>query len=157
ETMYVNAFQCIPAALPYRPERTVPRPRIEGTQTAVVVGPPGQELFTDKYGRVKVQFYWDREGQLNERSSCWIRVAQLAAGRRWGTSFGPRIGQEVIVDYQEGDPDQPIIIGVVYNADQMPPYEGQGLDSEHPSDNMLSGFKSNSSTGGQGYNEWRFW
>jgi type VI secretion system secreted protein VgrG len=154
---YTNTFRCIPAALPYRPERTIPRPRIEGTQTAVVVGPAGQEVFTDKYGRVKIQFYWDRQGQFNESSSCWVRVAQLAAGRRWGTSFWPRIGQEVIVDYQEGDPDQPIIIGTVYNAEQMPPYLGQGPDPEHPNENLISGFKSNTSMGGQGYNEIRFY
>jgi type VI secretion system secreted protein VgrG len=157
EATYSNTFQCIPAALPYRPERTIPRPRIEGTQTAVVVGPPGQEVFTDKYGRVKVKFPWDRQGQHNESSSCWVRVAQLAAGRRWGMSSWPRIGQEVIVDYQEGDPDQPIIIGTVYNADQMPPYLGQGPDSQHSDENLISGFKSNTSIGGHGYNEIRFY
>lgn len=157
EMAYDNAFTAIPYSLPFRPQRVTPKPVVPGTQSAVVVGPSGQELFTDKYGRVKVQFHWDRQGQNNELSSCWIRVAQLAAGRRWGTSFWPRIGQEVIVDYLEGDPDQPIIIGMVYNADQMPPYLGKGPDSEHPEDNLLSGFKSNTSMGGQGYNEIRFY
>jgi type VI secretion system secreted protein VgrG len=156
EIAYDNAFTAIPFALPFRPQRVTPKPVVHGTQSAVVVGPSGQELYTDKYGRVKVQFHWDRLGQNNELSSCWVRVAQLAAGRRWGTSFWPRIGQEVIVDYLEGDPDQPIIVGTVYNADQMPPYLGKGPDSEHPEENLLSGFKSNTSMGGQGYNEWRF-
>jgi type VI secretion system secreted protein VgrG len=156
EMAYDNAFTAIPMALPYRPQRVTPKPTAPGTQSAVVVGPSGQEVYTDKYGRVKVQFHWDREGKNNELSSCWVRVAQLAAGRRWGTSFWPRIGQEVIVDYIEGDPDQPIIVGTVYNADQMPPYLGQGPDSQHPDENLISGFKSNDSMGGKGYNEWRF-
>jgi type VI secretion system secreted protein VgrG len=157
EIAYDNAFTAMPFALPYRPQRVTPKPVIQGTQSAVVVGPSGQEVYTDKYGRVKVQFHWDRQGKNNEQSSCWVRVAQLAAGRRWGTSFWPRIGQEVIVDYLEGDADQPIIIGTVYNADQMPPYLGKGPDSQHPDENLISGFKSNTSTGGQGYNELRFY
>jgi type VI secretion system secreted protein VgrG len=156
ETAYDNAFTAIPASVPFRPQRVTPKPIVNGTQSAVVVGPDGQEIFTDKYGRVKVQFHWDRQGKNNELSSCWVRVGQLAAGRRWGTSFWPRIGQEVIVDYLEGDADQPIIVGVVYNADQMPPYLGQGPDSKHPDDNKLSGFKSNTTMGGSGFNEWRF-
>ena len=156
ETAYDNAFTAIPFSVPFRPRRVTPKPVVQGTQSAVVVGPKGQELFTDKYGRVKVQFHWDRQGKNNEVSSCWIRVAQLSAGRRWGASFWPRIGQEVIVDYLEGDPDQPIIIGVVYNADQMPPYLGDGPDSNHKDDNKLSGYKSNTTTGGSGFNEWRF-
>jgi len=129
---------------------------VQGSQSAVVVGPKGEEIFTDKYGRVKVQFHWDREGKNDEDSSCWVRVGQLAAGRRWGASHWPRIGQEVIVDFFEGDPDQPIIVGTVYNADQMPPYLGQGPDSKHKNDNKVSGFKSNTTKGGQGFNELRF-
>jgi type VI secretion system secreted protein VgrG len=156
EIAYDNAFTAIPFGLAFRPQRVTPKPVVPGTQSAVVVGPSGQEVYTDKYGRVKVQFHWDREGKNNELSSCWIRVAQLAAGRRWGTSCWPRIGQEVIVDYLEGDPDQPIIVGTVYNADQMPPYLGKGPDSQHPDENLISGFKSNTSTGGAGYNELRF-
>ncbi len=156
EFHYSNSFTCIPFGLPFRPTRTAPKPFVQGTQTAVVVGPPGQEIFTDKYGRVKVQFHWDRQGQRNADSSCWIRVAQPWAGKRWGASFWPRIGQEVIVAFQEGDPDQPIIVGSVYNADQMPPYLGQGPDSKHPNDNKLTGIKSNSTLGGVGFNEWRF-
>ena len=153
---YQNVFTCFPAALPYRPKRLTAKPVVQGSQSAVVVGPKGEEIFTDKYGRVKVQFHWDREGKNDEDSSCWIRVGQLAAGRRWGASFWPRIGQEVLVDFLEGDPDQPIIVGVVYNADQMPPYLGQGPDPKHKNDNKLSGYKSNTTKGGQGFNEWRF-
>ena len=153
---YQNVFTAFPSALPFRPKRLTAKPVVQGSQTAVVVGPKGEEIFTDKYGRVKVQFHWDRKGQNDEDSSCWLRVAQLMAGRRWGASFWPRIGQEVIVDFLEGDPDQPIVVGVVYNADQMPPYLGQGPDPKHKNDNKLSGFKSNTTKGGQGFNEWRF-
>ena len=96
---------------------------MQGPQTAVVVGPGGEEIYTDKYGRVKVQFHWDREGKKDENSSCWVRVSQPWAGKNWGAVAIPRIGQEVIVDFLEGDPDQPIITGRVYNAEQMPPYE----------------------------------
>jgi type VI secretion system secreted protein VgrG len=156
EFFYNNTFSCIPAALPYRPRRVASKPVVPGTQTAVVVGPKGEELYTDKYGRVKVQFHWDRDGKNDQNSSCWIRVAQPIAGRRWGTSFWPRIGQEVVVDFLEGDPDQPIIVGCVYNADQMPPYLGDGPDSKHKDDNKVSGFKSNITKGGDGFNEWRF-
>ena len=95
---------------------------VQGTQTAVVVGPAGEEIFTDKYGRVKVQFHWDREGKNDANSSCWVRVSSFWAGKNWGAIHLPRIGQEVVVALQEGDPDQPIIVGSVYNADMMPPY-----------------------------------
>jgi type VI secretion system secreted protein VgrG len=122
EATYYNAFQCIPAALPFRPERTIPRPRIDGTQPAVVVGNPGDEIFTDKYGRIKVQFPWDRQGQNNADSSCWIRVATPWAGTQWGIVHIPRVGQEVVVAFEEGDPDRPIVVGSVYNAKEMPPY-----------------------------------
>jgi type VI secretion system secreted protein VgrG len=156
EGAYENRFTAIPVALQFRPQRATPKPVVPGTQTAVVVGPKGEEIYTDKYGRVKVQFHWDRDGKNDEKSSCWVRVAQPMAGRRWGASFWPRIGQEVIVDYLEGDPDQPIIVGCVYNADQMPPYLGKGPDSKHPDDNKVSGLKSNTTKGGEGFNEWRF-
>src|SRR5215831_2867011 len=148
---YHNTFTCIPFAVPYRPLRRTPKPFIQGSQTASVVGPAGEEIFTDKYGRVKVQFHWDRESQANEKSSCWIRVAQTWAGKRWGTMFLPRIGQEVVVDFLEGDPDQPIIIGSVYNAEQMPPYP-------LPEHKTRSTIKSRSSKGEgvQGFNEIRF-
>jgi type VI secretion system secreted protein VgrG len=156
EFAYQNSFTCIPTALPFRPQRSAPRPVIPGTQTAVVVGPKGEEIFTDKYGRVKVQFHWDREGKNDLNSSCWVRVAQLWAGKRWGASFWPRIGQEVVVDFLEGDPDQPIIVGSVYNADQMPPYLGDGPDDKHKKDNKVSGIKTNTTPGGVGFNELRF-
>jgi type VI secretion system secreted protein VgrG len=119
---YQNRFTCIPDGLRYRPRRVTPRPAIAGVQTATVVGPPGEEIFVDKYGRVKVQFHWDREGKKNVNSSCWLRVAQIWAGNRWGAFFWPRIGHEVVVSFEEGDPDQPLIVGSVYNADNMPPF-----------------------------------
>lgn len=154
---YENSFACIPRSVVFRPHRTTPRPVVPGSQTAVVVGPKGEEVYTDKYGRVKVQFHWDREGKNDEHSSCWIRVSQPLAGRRWGSSFWPRIGQEVIVDHLEGDVDRPIIVGAVYNADQLPAYLGKGPDSKHPEENLISGLKSNTSKGGEGYNELRFY
>jgi type VI secretion system secreted protein VgrG len=149
EERYSNSFTCIPHRVPYRPRRLTPKPLIQGAQTAIVVGPSGEEIYTDKYGRVKVQFHWDREGQYNEKSSCWIRVAHSWAGKRWGTIFTPRLGQEVIVEFLEGDPDQPIITGRVYNAAQMPPYT-------LPDEKTKSTMKSYSSKGGSGFNEIRF-
>ena len=146
---YVNRFQCIPHPTPYGPPRTAPVPVVHGTQTAVVVGPPGEEIYVDKHGRVKVQFHWDREGKYNEKSSCWIRVSQNWAGKRWGAMFIPRIGQEVIVDFLEGDPDQPIITGRVYNGASMPPYT-------LPDEKTKSTVKTYSSKGGGGFNELRF-
>ncbi len=156
EFNYKNDFQCIPAALPFRPSRITPKPVVSGTQTAVVVGPAGEEIFTDKYGRVKVQFHWDRDGQYSADSSCWVRVATHWAGKRWGAIHIPRIGHEVVVDFLEGDPDNPIIVGSVYNADQMPAYLGQGPDSKHKHDPKISGIKSCSTPGGNGFNEIRF-
>ena len=147
---YTNAFTCIPFALPFRPPRTTPKPVVPGPQTAVVVGPPGEEIFPDKYGRVKVQFHWDREGKADAASSCWIRVSQSHAGKGWGTIFIPRIGQEVLVAFEEGDPDQPVIVGSLYNAQEMPPY----ALPEEKTKTVL--FKSNSSKGGGGHNEIRF-
>src|SRR5262249_13339600 len=146
EFSYRNNFECIPISTPYRPPRVTPQPFVQGCQTAVVVGPKGEEIYTDKYGRVKVQFHWDREGKRDENSSCWIRVSHPWAGQGYGSVSIPRIGQEVIVDFLEGDPDQPIIVGRVYNAEQMPP---NGL----PKSGMVSGIKSNSTPGGGGYNE----
>jgi type VI secretion system secreted protein VgrG len=146
---YENSFTCIPFAIPYRPLMVMPKPVVQGTQTAVVVGPPGEEIFVDKYGRVKVQFHWDREGKNDADSSCWIRVATLWAGKKWGAINIPRIGMEVIVDFLEGDPDQPIIVGTVYNADMMPPYE-------LPKEQTKSTTKTMSSKGGGGFNEIRF-
>jgi type VI secretion system secreted protein VgrG len=137
---YENHFACIPLALSYRPPRVTPKPIIAGTQTATVVGPSGEELFCDKYGRIKVQFHWDREGKNDGASSCWVRVAQFWAGKRWGAFFWPRIGHEVVVAFEEGDPDQPLIIGSVYNAENMPPLA-------LPGNNLFAGIKSNSYRG----------
>ena len=119
---YSNSFSCIPATVLYRPARTAPWPRVLGPQTAVVTGPSGEEQLVDKYGRIKVQFHWDRKGTKDEKSSCWIRVAQTIAGKGWGAQYIPRIGQEVVVDFLEGDPDRPLVTGAVYNAQNMPPY-----------------------------------
>jgi type VI secretion system secreted protein VgrG len=146
---YVNHFQCLPHPTPFRPPRVTPTPLVQGAQTAMVVGPPGEEIYTDKYGRVKVQFHWDREGKYDDKSSCWIRVSQEWAGKNWGAMFLPRIGQEVIVDFLEGDPDQPIITGRVYNGASMPPYE-------LPAEKTKSAIKTLSSKGGGGFNELRF-
>ncbi len=119
---YSNQFTCIPSTAKFRPARVTPHPFVQGPQTAIVVGPSGEEIYVDNYGRVKVQFHWDREGKRDEKSSCWIRVSSPWAGKNWGAISIPRIGQEVIVDFLEGDPDRPIITGRVYNAEQMPPY-----------------------------------
>jgi len=148
---YSNRFSAIPKSVPYRPPRLTPKPAVQGPQTAVVVGKKGEEIWVDKYGRVKVQFHWDREGKRDEKSSCWIRVSQPWAGKNWGAMWIPRIGQEVIVEFLEGDPDQPIITGRVYNAEVMPPYE-------LPKYQTRSTFQSRSSKGGASanYNEIRF-
>jgi type VI secretion system secreted protein VgrG len=151
EFTYHNSFTCIPVALPFRPSRNTPKPMIPGAQTAVVVGPSGEEIFTDKYGRVKVQFFWDRDGKKNEQSSCWVRVATTWAGGKWGGIHIPRIGQEVVVAFVEADPDAPIIVGSVYNSDQMPPYE-------LPANKTQSGIKTRSTLNGShdNFNEIRF-
>jgi type VI secretion system secreted protein VgrG len=148
---YANTFTCIPKTTPFRPARVTPKPVVQGLQTAVIVGPKGEEIHTDKYGRVKVQFHWDRQGKRDDKSSGWIRVAQSWAGKQWGALFLPRIGQEVVVDFLEGDPDRPLITGAVYNAENMPPYQ-------LPARQTQSGIKTSSSRGGgavQG-NELRF-
>ena len=138
-------FSAIDAKQPFAPARTTRKPFVQGPQTAAVVGPGGEEIYTDNYGRVKVQFFWDRVGKRDENSSCWMRVSQPWAGKRWGAVAIPRIGQEVIVDFLEGDPDRPIITGRVYNAEQMPPYE-------LPANMTQSGVKSRSSKGGSAAN-----
>jgi type VI secretion system secreted protein VgrG len=143
---YDVEVRVIPSDVPFRPQRVTRRPRVAGSQSAVVVGPPGEEIYTDKYGRVKVQFHWDLAGEYDETSSCFIRVAQGAAGGQYGMMFLPRVGQEVIVDFLEGDPDQPIIIGRVYNSAQMPPY----TLPEHKTRSVI---KTHSSKGGGGTNE----
>ena len=146
---YSNSFSCQPASIAMRSARVTPRPTIHGLQTAIVVGKSGEELLVDKYGRIKVQFHWDRQGKYDENSSCWIRVSQNWAGRRWGAVFLPRVGQEVLVEFLEGDPDQPMVTGSLYNGDQNPPYD-------LPGEQTKATIKSNSSKGGGGFNELRF-
>ena len=142
-------FTAIPDGQPFRPTRVTPKPLIQGPQTAIVVGKTGEEIWTDKYGRVKVQFHWDRYGKADENSSCWVRVSHAWAGKKWGSFNVPRIGQEVIIEFLEGDPDHPIITGRVYNGEAMPPYDLPGKAT-------VSTLKSNSSKGGAGFNEIRF-
>ncbi len=151
ETHYSNSFTCLPYELPFRPSMDTDCPVIAGPQTAVVVGPSGEEISTDKYGRVKVQFHWDREGKNDLNSSCWLRVATQWAGKQWGAIHLPRIGQEVVVAFIEGDPDRPIIVGSVYNADMMPPYK-------LPDHKTVSTLKSRSSKQGSAsnFNELRY-
>ncbi|NQZ30945.1 MAG: type VI secretion system tip protein VgrG [Oceanospirillaceae bacterium] len=148
-TKYSNQFSCIPFDIPFRPGRNTAKPKIRGTQTAIITGPAGEELYTDEFGRVKVQFHWDREGQSNEQSSCWIRVSQPSSGAGFGGFFLPRIGEEVIVDFLEGDPDKPMVIGRIYHGTNRPPYA-------LPQEKTKSTIKSNSSKGGDGFNELRF-
>jgi type VI secretion system secreted protein VgrG len=141
-------FEAIPSQQPYRSPPTTRKARVAGPQTAIVVGPAGEEIYPDSYGRVKVQFHWDRYGKRDENSSCWIRVSHAWAGKNWGAIHTPRIGQEVIVSFLEGDPDRPIITGRVYNAAEMPPYD-------LPANKTQSGIKTRSSKGGTpaNYNE----
>jgi type VI secretion system secreted protein VgrG len=146
---YRNSFEALPASATYKPASVTPRPVIAGTQTATVVGKSGEEIWTDQYGRVTVQFHWDQLGKNNETSSCWIRVAQGWAGKAWGSIFIPRIGQEVVVSFLEGNPDRPLITGSVYNADLTVPYP-------LPDSQTKSTIKTNSSKGGSGFNEFRF-
>ena len=146
---YENRFVCMPHAVPFRPARLTPKPRVPGPQTAFVVGPKGEEIHVDQHGRVMVQFHWDRLSQADETSSCWIRVAQPWAGKQWGGLFIPRIGHEVVVEFLEGDPDRPLITGGVYNSAAMPPYD-------LPANATMSALKSLSSKGGGGFNEIRF-
>ena len=148
---YRNTFTAIPAAVPFRPERSTPRPVVAGLQPAVVVGPQNEEIYTDQYGRVKVHFPWDRVGAKDGTDTCWLRVAELWAGSNWGMVFTPRIGQEVLVEFLEGDPDRPVVTGRVYNAEQMPPYA-------LPANMTQSGIKTRSTKEGttDHFNELRF-
>jgi type VI secretion system secreted protein VgrG len=145
------SLEAIEATRPFRPERVTSKPVIAGPQTATVVGKEGEEIWTDRYGRVKVQFPWDREGRGDEGSSCWVRVGQIWAGNNWGAIAIPRIGQEVIVQFLEGDPDRPLVTGSVYNVDHMPPYP-------LPAEATRSGIRTHSSKGGgpDNFNEIRF-
>ncbi len=149
QNTYRNHFEAFPLTQPYRPPRLTPKPHIAGAQTALVVGKSGEEIWTDSYGRIKVKFHWDQAPSQDENASCWIRVAQGWAGKGWGQFWLPRIGQEVVVSFLEGDPDRPLVTGAVYNADQTVPYS-------LPTEATKSTLKSNSSKGGGGFNEIRF-
>ncbi len=148
---YSNAAQLMPADVPYCPALNTPKPRVEGVQTAIVTGPEGEEIWTDQYGRVIVQFHWDRLGEKNENSSCWVPVSQNWAGKQWGVQFLPRIGDEVIVSFLEGDPDRPVITGRLYNGQNKPMYA-------LPDNQTQSGVKTHSTKDGslENYNEVRF-
>jgi type VI secretion system secreted protein VgrG len=147
---FTCSFAAIDASKPFRSARVTPKPLIQGPQTAIVVGPAGEEIYTDTYGRIKLQFHWDRYGKANEDASCWVRISQSAwAGKHYGAIYIPRVGQEVIVEFLEGDPDLPIVTGRVYNADCMPPYD-------LPANKTMTTLKSNSSKGSGGFNELRF-
>lgn len=157
---YANTFTCVPDSIQFRPARVTPKPIVSGIQTAVVVGPKGEEIHTDEFGRIKVAFHWDREDDDRENQDrkkesngekffCWVRVAQNIAGNKWGFMAIPRIGQEVVVDFLEGDPDQPLVVGSVYNQEQMPHYP-------LPEEKEKSYIKTNSTKGGDGFNELMF-
>lgn len=145
---YRNRFLATPWAVPYRPPLNHPKPRVLGSQTAVVTGPAGEEIHCDKYGRIKVQFHWDREGQADEHTSCWLRVASSWAGNAYGAIAIPRVGMEVLVTFLEGDPDQPLVTGCLYHAENPAPYA-------LPANKTRTLLKTNSYPGGKGYNELR--
>ena len=146
---YRVTLRAIPDDVPFRLERFTPQPMIRGPQTAKVVGESGEEITTDEYGRVKVKFHWDRSDTADDQRTCWIRVAQSSAGAGWGSMFIPRVGQEVVVEFLEGNPDRPLITGVVYNANNKVPYA-------LPANKTRSLIKTSSSKGGSGFNELRF-
>ena len=149
EPLFQCRFSAVGSSYTFRPPQIAVKPVVQGPQTAIVVGKAGEEIWTDQYGRVKVQFHWDRLGKDDETSSCWVRVSQNWAGKGWGAMFIPRIGMEVVVSFLEGDPDKPLITGCVYNSDAMPPYA-------LPAEQTKSTIKTNTSKGGVGFNEIRF-
>lgn len=134
-------FEAIESSQPFRPERKSRKPQVKGPLPALVVGPEGREIHTDEFGRIKIQFYWDRYGKHNQDSSCWVRVASPVAGKGWGFVAIPRIGQEVVVSFEDGDPDRPLVTGVAYNAEQTVPYP-------LPEHKTVSGWRSQSSEKG---------
>jgi len=147
--MYLNELLAAPSSIQYRPLRRTAKPLVVGTQTAIVVGPSGEEIYPDKYCRVKVQFHWDQEGQRNDRSSCWIRCIQPWGGVGWGAQFLPRVGDEVLVTFLDGDPDRPVIIGNAYNEANQAIYNLPGSKTQ-------SGIKTRSYPKGDGFHELRF-
>ncbi len=145
---YRNRFSATPWAIPFRPALRHPKPKVLGSQTAVVTGPAGEEIHCDEYGRVKVQFHWDRHGQADDKTSCWLRVSSSWAGDRYGGIAIPRVGMEVLVTFLEGDPDQPLVTGCLYHKEHQVPYD-------LPANKTRTVFKTLSSPGGGGYNELR--
>lgn len=146
---YANTFTVMEKTIQFRAPQVTPWPEVQGIQTATVVGTSGEEILTDEHGRVKIQFHWDREGEDNEKSSCFVRVMTPWSGKDWGMVAVPRIGQEVVVQFEDGNPDRPIVTGMLYNAETKPPYK-------YPDDQTQLGIKTNSSKGGGGYNELMF-
>lgn len=142
-------FQVLDATKQYRAPQKTPWPKVGGIHTAVVTGPKGEEIHTDPYGRIRVQFHWDRDGQYDEKTTCWVRTMMPWTGKNWGAIAIPRIGQEVVISFEEGDPDRPMCIGMLYNDRTMPPYD-------LPDNKTQSGIKTNSSKGGGGFNELMF-
>lgn len=149
QDQYSNSFEAFPSDAVFHPPQVTPKPKVIGSQTALVVGKSGEEIWTDEYGRIKVKFYWDQSSASDETSSCWIRVMQGWAGKAWGSIYIPRIGQEVVVSFLDGNPDRPLVTGCVFNAQQTVPYT-------LPDDQTKSTVKTNSSKGGSGFNEFRF-
>jgi type VI secretion system secreted protein VgrG len=150
--LYKNSYRAFPTTIPFKQAQKTPKPRIYGTQTAKVTGKPGEEIHTEEYGRIKVKFHWDPSPSQDDTTSCWIRVATLWAGQQWGTLFTPRVGQEVVISFIDGDPDKPLVVGSVYNGENKPPYL--------PNEPTKSTLKSQTSKKGEdptpGYNEFRF-
>ncbi|MFT3770161.1 MAG: type VI secretion system tip protein TssI/VgrG [Minicystis sp.] len=146
--VYRNTFECAPVAMPYPPSRPK-RKSVQVSLTATVVGPPGEEIWVDEKGQIKVQFHWDREGRYDDKSSCWIRVMQPWAGAGWGHQFIPRVGMEVVVVFEGGDPDKPMVLGSVYNGTHPPPFK-------LPQEKTRSGIRTSSTPGGHGHNELSF-
>ena len=149
EAAYTNEFECVPMEVVIRPEIATPKPRVHGPQTAIVTGPDGEEIHTDEHARIHVQFYWEEKPSYAAGSSCWVRVSQSWAGLGWGTQFIPRIGMEVVIEFLEGNPDRPLCTGCVYNGEYPPPFAV-------PDNKTQTGWRTNSSPGGGGFNELRF-
>lgn len=149
QDQYSNSFEAFPSDAVFHPPQVTPKPKVIGSQTALVVGKSGEEIWTDEYGRIKVKFYWDQSSASDETSSCWIRVMQGWAGKAWGSIYIPRIGQEIVVSFLDGNPDRPLVTGCVFNAQQTVPYT-------LPDEQTKSTVKTNSSKGGSGFNEFRF-
>ncbi|OSQ51929.1 type VI secretion system Vgr family protein [Marivita geojedonensis] len=146
---HMVSFRVVEADKQYRAPLVTPWPKVGGIHTAIVTGPSGEEIHTDEYGRIKVQFHWDRDGNKDDKTTCWVRTMMPWTGKNWGAIAIPRIGQEVVIDFEEGDPDRPMCIGMLYNDRTMPPYA-------LPDNKTQSGVKTNSSKGGGGFNELMF-